>query len=108
MGYSEILSIKEEDALNKELATKIYNESKRMSSLIADMLSISKIDAREKPKDLPLLSLNSVIEDVINSLAPLASKKSIKIEVKGETSAPILEKDAYSILKNLVENLDEV
>lgn len=104
MGYSEILSIKEEDALNKELATKIYNESKRMSSLIADMLSISKIDAREKPKNLPLLSLNSVIEDVINSLAPLASKKSIKIEVKGETSAPILEKDAYSILKNLVEN----
>lgn len=104
MGYSEILSIKEEDPLNKELASKIYNESKRMSSLIADMLSLSKIDAREKPKDLPLLSLNRVAEDVLASLTPLAEKKNIKIEIIGEAYAPILEKDAYSILKNLVEN----
>ncbi len=104
MGYSEILSLKEEDSFNKDLATKIYNESKRMSSLIADMLSISKIDAREKPKDLPLLSLNRVVDDVLASLTPLAEKKNIKIEVAGEAYAPILEKDAYSILKNLVEN----
>lgn len=104
MGYSEILSLKEEDPFNKDLAKKIYAESKRMSSLIADMLSISKIDSRDKPKDLPLLSLNRVADDVIASLAPLAEKKNIEIEVVGETSAPILEKDAYSILGNLVEN----
>ena len=104
MGYSEILSLKEEDPLNKDLASKIYNESKRMSSLIADMLSISKIDAREKPKDLPLLALKPIAEEAINSLAPLAAKKNIKIEIVGESSAPILEKDAYSIIKNLIEN----
>ena len=104
MGYSEILSLKEEDPLNKDLATKIYNESKRMSSLIADMLSISKIDAREKPKDLPLLALKPIAEEALNSLAPLAAKKNIKIEIVGESSAPILEKDAYSIIKNLIEN----
>ena len=104
MGYSEILSLKEEDPLNKDLASKIYSESKRMSSLIADMLSISKIDAREKPKDLPPLSLRQIAEEAVNSLAPLAAKKNIKIEIEGDSSAPILEKDAYSIIKNLVEN----
>jgi two-component system, OmpR family, phosphate regulon sensor histidine kinase PhoR len=103
-GYSEILALKEEDPLNKEIATKIYNESKRMSSLIADMLSISKIDEREKPKGLPLLPLGKVSEEVVSSLAPLAEKKGIKISVKGEGEAPILESDAYSIIKNLVEN----
>ena len=103
-GYSEILALKEEDPLNKEIATKIYNESKRMGSLIADMLSISKIDEREKPKGLPLLPLGKVSEEVVSSLAPLAEKKGIKISIEGEGEAPILEKDAYSIIKNLVEN----
>lgn len=77
--------------------------SKRMLSVVGDMLSFSSLE-ENRTVDAPLLDLTSIAKQVFDELAPLAKQKEVSCLLSGNGKSPIEEKDVYLILKNLVEN----
>jgi two-component system phosphate regulon sensor histidine kinase PhoR len=102
-GFSEMLALNNKDPKLTPYIKKIDEESKRMRSLIDDMLHLSKLESSgEQVKEE--CDLRKVAEEAIASLAPLAKKKGVSVSVVGEARMLIAHEDAYSIIKNLTEN----
>ncbi len=104
IGFNELISISSKDPKTKEYAEKVSLSSKRMLSVVQDMLAISSLEEEKDNGDSPLISLRNVANEVINKLSFLAEEKQIKITLEGDMKAKIEEKDAYLIIKNLIEN----
>lgn len=101
-GFSEIISLKSEDLCIAEYAKKITQEAQRMGRLVSDMLRLEELD--EPVEGVAPISLAKVTESVFQELALLAESKNVSLNVEGDLSLPMLERDATSLIKNLVEN----
>lgn len=75
-----------------------------MLSVVQDMLAISSLEEEKDQGNSPSIPLRNVVNDAISKLQFLAEEKEVKIVVNGDMSAKIEEKDAYLIIKNLLEN----
>ena len=85
-GYTELLSndlIKDEE-IKKKIFVKMGEETKRMSRLISDILTISKLESTHE--DLVLTDINSdiLIEDIFNTLLPIS--QDYQVEMINETN----------------------
>ena len=56
------------------------DEAMRMSHLVSDLLSLSKVEAIERIKPSTVVDIDSVINSAINSLLPLAESKNSEID----------------------------
>ncbi|MBQ8973161.1 MAG: hypothetical protein IJ074_08800, partial [Clostridia bacterium] len=104
-GYAELLE--EEIAASPEeralcLHT-IRSECDRMLCVIEDILRLSKAE-REEAAPSTRLEIAPVANEVRQALLPRAAKKDITIEVNGQLSLFIQEKDIWEILYNLMDN----
>lgn len=102
-GFNELIALESKDPKIQSFSDKIGEASKRMLSVVGDMLSISSLEESEVV-DAPLFDLTPVVQQVFGELAPLAKQKEVTYSLVGSGKCPIAEKDAYLILKNLVEN----
>ncbi|MHC1723115.1 MAG: ATP-binding protein [Aminipila sp.] len=105
-GYAEIIKegiAKQEDI--KEFATKIYNEAKRMISLVEDIMKLSKLDegVMELPPDT--VDLQLVCQDVIGRLKDKARDAQVTIEFEGASEVKVT--GVKAMLDELVFNLCE-
>jgi signal transduction histidine kinase len=105
LGYSEMLS----DMLDNEkaeFALEICSQATRLNSLIENFLDIAKIENnRDSVRKLPL-DLILVLEDSINAVSPLASKKEIILQLDTpQKISPILG-DEPLLLQAIVNLLD--
>ena len=105
-GYAEIMKngmVRQEDV--PEFAARIYDEAARLSSLVQDIIELSKLD--EKRGELPLetVDLYELIQDICRNLALPARKKNISIETEG-SSGKIqgVRHVLYEMFYNLVDN----
>lgn len=107
VGYSELLSnslIKDEKEQKKALEA-ITSESKRMRTVIDDMLSLAALENAQRQDVLAPLDAKRVVEDVISSLSFIAKEKKITIETHLEsTMLNILPTDFDRLVRNLVSN----
>jgi two-component system phosphate regulon sensor histidine kinase PhoR len=67
------------------------------------MLSLSKLENSQLSTGVKT-DLSSLTKEVFQSLAPLASKGKISLSSEGKASANISHDDAFSLIRNLVEN----
>ncbi len=91
------------DETIKPYCEEIAKESTRMLSLIVDMLSLSELEHREWAHPSPL-DLRPVVEEILIELSPLAEEKKVAISLEGDAEVSIAKEDAYSLIRNLLEN----
>lgn len=104
-GFNDLIALQAKDKKTKEFTDKIAASSKRMARVIADMLSLSKLEEKEsEKKDAPLLSLRKEAEAAKANLSLLAKEKGVTVYIDGDMLCPIEAEDASLILKNLLEN----
>ncbi|MDD3214822.1 MAG: ATP-binding protein [Eubacteriales bacterium] len=104
-GYAELLATglaKPEDTA--ELAGKIHQESKRMLSLIEDIIRLSKLDegavGEKQPIDLLLLA-----QSCVSKLGDFAEKQSITVTVEGDSAVVFGDRTLLEeMMVNLIDN----
>ncbi len=110
IGYSEMLleeaQCSEQNAYVKDLL-KIRSSAVHLLSLINEILDLSKIEAGRMELCLEEIHLPSVINDVINSIKPIADKNANILSVDYAEILPPMKTDSiklYQILSNLLSN----
>lgn len=97
-----------DDAVARERFLKIMqDQTGRMSRLIDDLLSLSRLEMKSHGKPTGTVDIRQVIEAVIDTLKPLASDLSVRIEANlGNDDAVVAgERDElFQVFENLVEN----
>lgn len=94
-----------------EFAGRIYDDARRLSSLVSDILTLSKLDESERVGDRELfdattrVDLLSVARDVVGRLEPKAEKAGVALSVRGVSmqitgSSRLLDE----LVSNLVDN----
>ena len=79
----------------------------RLIGLINDLLDISKIEAGKMELSYAETDMKNIIENAINTLRPLAEKKSITLNADAASSLPLVYADASKIeevMINLIDN----
>lgn len=85
----------------------INDETERLNRLISDLLSLSKIEAKQMEANKEMLNLAKIINNTVSILYPQASEKNLKLEATIHPSLPDIEADedmVGQILINLVDN----
>jgi two-component system phosphate regulon sensor histidine kinase PhoR len=112
MGFIEnLIALEEENgdkAANKKTRTKfleiISDQTERMSKLVNDLLSLSKVEMNESTAPTEIVSPSDVIKDVVKRLKHSAEEKEMKIVFKDMKNIPDIVGD-YSELTQVFTNL---
>ncbi len=105
-GFSELLLTQEATAERQKLWLEMINrESVRLSSLIDDMLSLSRIESGRIDLRPERAELESIIRQCVEILRVGSSKHSFKIEIEENLPAVIADRDKIiQILNNIIGN----
>ncbi|PKM81649.1 MAG: phosphate regulon sensor histidine kinase PhoR [Firmicutes bacterium HGW-Firmicutes-14] len=85
----------------------INDESDRLNRLIIDLLSLSRIEAKQQEVHLVALDMKSVINNTLSVLSPQANEKKLSLDVDIIKPLPVIRADKDMIgqlLINLVDN----
>jgi len=108
-SFSEILlRYDEEDPeTRKEFLEVIYNESKRLTRLINDVLDLSKIESGRMAWHDELLSLEEIVQYAIKAQQPLLQQKSLQVNLDPSAGHPFALADReriQQVVTNLLDN----
>lgn len=108
-GYTETLldGALDDPTCNVKFLSIIRQNAERLGRLIADILTLSRIELRTQKFQFGAYSVAALLHDILDSMRPMLDKKSIRIHIE----APSPETDAYcdaegvhQILSNLMDN----
>lgn len=105
-GYAELMMngmVPEEKIA--EFSGRIYHEASRLSTLVTDVIQLSRLDG--KPSDLPfeVVDLYELAEDIVMHLQHAAEKKNIELRLEGtSTAVDGVRQVLYEMLYNLADN----
>ncbi len=106
-GYSELLTsdIPYTEEQKKEFLMRIRKESDNMTSLINDILAISRIESGKSSQDKVEFNLKTLIEDIVKDFEPMLNENNIGIDVFCEDIVITEEAAKFSTLfNNLISN----
>lgn len=103
-GYAE--GIQTEVLPAKESASVILEESDRMTTLIEELLALSKIDSEQTKPDFKQQDVNQIVGSVVYSLSPAFENggKKLTQELCNEAIVSVDEKQMRKAISNLVAN----
>lgn len=105
LGYSELIKEGVTDRREAEnFAAKIYEESTRLSSLVNDIMTISRLDDEKSFYTMEDVDLYDICGQAISALYPVADRKEIKISLRGNKS---IISGAREILYEMVYNVTD-
>lgn len=111
-GYAELImnGMVDQDKV-PEFSGRIYHEASRLSSLVSDIIQLSRLD--EKNSDMPFeaVDIYELAEDIIMHLKPAAEKKKIQLSLEGERVVvrgvrQVLYEMFYNIADNAIRYTD--
>lgn len=103
-GLAELLLEKENlDEQEKKQIGRIHKESLRMSSLISDMLKLSKLERGEE-EELVEVELKEIASEVVAELSEECRAKNLSVEVTGEGKVLADPKKIFELIQNLCSN----
>ncbi len=105
-GYAELMmnGMVPENKI-QEFSGRIYHEASRLSTLVTDIIQLSRLD--EKDSDMPFESVDlyELAEDIILHLNSVASKKNIQLQLDGQSvSVEGVRQVLYEMLYNIADN----
>ena len=82
-GYAELLQsgMASDTQMQKEILGRIHSEVEEMTSLINDILMISRLETKELMPTKEMLCVKSVAEEVKKTLKPLADENNVSLEI---------------------------
>lgn len=82
-GYAELLQsgMASDTQMQKEFLGRIHSEVEEMTSLINDILMISRLETKELMPTKEMLYVKSVAEEVKKTLKPLADENNVSLEI---------------------------
>ncbi|MBP3339364.1 MAG: PAS domain S-box protein [Lachnospiraceae bacterium] len=104
-GFAEIMKsgiVPEEDM--KKFAGNIYNEAKRLITLVGDIIKLSKFDENSGNTEFEDIDFTGIVNDNIRRLTQVASEKSVVIESECDD---VIMKGIPSVIDEMVYNLIE-
>ena len=108
-GYAEIMKsgiVKPEDM--PRFSEKIYNEARRLITLVEDIIKLSHLDEGKVELEREDVDLYELTREIISRLAPQASAKKVHMELTGESVIyngvrQILDEMVYNICENAIK-----
>jgi signal transduction histidine kinase len=86
-------------------------EVDRMSGVVADLLTLSRIDAHEEPLERRVIDVSALLDDTVAKLAAYAALRGVAVvreggrgEVLAEADAERLQRALFNLVKNAVEH----
>ncbi len=110
MALSSVLKTNAAQKLDEEeieYLDVIKRNGKRLLDLINDILDLSKIEAGHMDVALSFFRVETTVEDIVNSLGPMAQKKNISFRTEISENLPKIQSDekrVHQILLNLIGN----
>jgi PAS domain S-box-containing protein len=110
IGFSELLEEQTMGTLNerqKEFVGYVMQGGRHLLALINDILDLSKVEAGRMQLSLELVSVGSLVEDVRQTVQPLAERQGIKLTFQIAEGLPSVFVDPMrikQILFNLISN----
>ena len=105
-GYSELIKngmVQNEDI--KQFAETIYNESRRMSNLVEDILELSKLDTGVVDSKKEKIDIYILCQNVLDSLQSVADEKNISLKLRGSSCNLMgIPNILYGIIYNICDN----
>jgi signal transduction histidine kinase len=106
-GYVETLLEESDDGQTRQFLQVIFRHTTRMERLVADLLRLARLDARQEVAELAPARLESIVEGVIDELTPLIDSQRADVRVHVDDDGRAVDTDAgrvHDILRNLLEN----
>jgi len=108
VGFIDTLlgpAAKDEAAREKFLAI-MRQQAGRMSNLIDDLLSLSRIEMRQHMRPTDKVDLAQLVREVVEGLETQASEADVKIAVSAEGEAIVTgdRNELYEVFENLIDN----
>lgn len=107
IGFSEMLNnnMVQNEREKAEIMSRIETEARRMSELIGDILTISKLESNEEHRERTDVSLADVVREAANAVSPIMNDTAIKINMDLEDVLYRANKrQIYELCVNLIEN----
>ena len=106
-GYAELLQsgMASDERMQKEFLGRIHSEVEEMTSLINDILMISRLESKELMPTRENLRIPSVVEEVKKTLTPLADENQVSLSVHCCDQTVYMDHShLQGILTNLISN----
>lgn len=108
-GFAEIMKsgmVKEEDM--KHFAGNIYNEAKRLITLVGDIIKLSQFDEGSQVAEFEELDFTAIINDNVDRLASLAADKLICLQVDCDDVkifglSSVIDEMVYNLIENAIK-----
>ncbi|MBK8179584.1 MAG: PAS domain-containing protein [Planctomycetes bacterium] len=93
-----------ESPTRERFHVKIRDQTARLSSLVADLLTLARIESQAAPRERRPMDVRAVVRECAASLAPSAQKGGITLAVHAAAEPVVVEADEES-LRQIVDNL---
>lgn len=108
-GFVETLRgpARDDPAARERFLKIMQDQTSRMSRLIDDLLSLSRLEMKPHARPTALVDVREVVEAVIDTLRPLAGELSVAIETgfgEADTHVPGDRDELFQVFANLIEN----
>ncbi len=111
IGYTELLIEDEDQLLNDQMRNdlnNIHGASGHLLDLISDILDLERLESGEVSLSIKSIDMRDVIDHTLQLIAPLASKRNIKVidNTSSETSLVVMgnNRSLKEVLLNLLSN----
>lgn len=103
-GYAEILQnhLAKDEAAKEDCIRRIITEADHMTSLINDILMISKLETKDLAVDISEVRMAPLLSEVVESLQPIAHKQEVSIHMDCQ---PIVLDESANQMEELLTNL---
>ncbi|WP_414897733.1 ATP-binding protein [Rhodovulum sp. YEN HP10] len=109
MGFIETLRgpARDDEAARERFLGIMAREAERMNRLVADLLSLSRVEAEERMRPGARVDVAALLRSAVQTLRPLAEEAGVALTLSGaEAEAPVLgdEDQLTQVFHNLIEN----
>ena len=105
-GYAELMmnGMVPENKI-QEFSGRIYHEASRLSTLVTDIIQLSRLDEKESDMPFESVDLYELAEDIVLHLDSAASKKNINVSLEGNpVTVQGVRHVIYEMLYNIADN----
>jgi heavy metal sensor kinase len=90
----------------RRVIASMADDSRRMSRLVAGMLTLARADVGEEPLSAEPLDLGELVDDVVTAMQPLARSRGVSLTRRGAASAVVAgdQTRLTQLLVNLLDN----